>query len=115
MVKIGETTAVSYCLIRNLPFCAAHTLCLVEWVYLFSTIVPSPPGLWSLPVMTEKRVVQEGGEPSCRSARCPRSFFFPLPPEAAKQAIRVNSKALTCDKSTLNIKRMCAMLMVAGY
>jgi len=32
------------------------------------------PGLFGFPVMLERQEVQEGGEPSCRSARCPRNF-----------------------------------------
>jgi hypothetical protein len=34
-------------------------------------------GLFGFLAMTEKQVVQEGGEPSCRSARCPRIPSFP--------------------------------------
>jgi hypothetical protein len=48
-------------------------------LYLFS-------GLAGLPVMTKKQVVQEGGKPSCRSARCPR--LFPLVSKAAEGGAR---------------------------
>jgi hypothetical protein len=36
-------------------------------------------GHFGVAVMGEKQVVQEGGEPSCRSARCPRNLspYFP--------------------------------------
>ena len=50
--------------------------------------------LFGVPVSPQKQEVQEGGEPSCRSARCPRTFFLSLPPKAAKQVIRVHRKAL---------------------
>src|SRR5207302_3276383 len=33
-------------------------------------------GLFGFPVMLERQEVQEGGEPSCPSARCPRILSF---------------------------------------
>jgi hypothetical protein len=51
-------------------------------------------GLVSLPEMTEKQMVQEGGQPSYRSARGPRNLSLLSPPAAAKQVIWGNSEAL---------------------
>ena len=51
------------------------------------TIV-STTGQFGFPVMTEKQVVQEGGQPPAGARGVLAPLLFLLPPQAAKQAIR---------------------------
>jgi len=59
---------------------------------------------FAFPVMTVKQVVQEGGEPSCRSARCPRIPSFPPAAAGGKTDNSENQKVLLLDENVLTDK-----------
>jgi hypothetical protein len=64
------------------------------WGNVGQGIAPKMRGLFGFPVMTEKQVVQEGGEPSCRSARCPRNLSLHFAAVGGKTGKTGKRKAL---------------------